>query len=312
MSANRDSVIPKILQGHIAVHGSDTLRGTDQRMPREELFNRSVPFAIGVASKYRSYGVDHDDLVQQSLLGLWVATEKFDPDNGSGFLTYAKWWCLAYIQEALAEFTTPARIPRHAWVAATKARRAAGPGGMDPRDMGDAVYAVEMLGRGSISMDYEKDGVRPLAESLGVPASALEDQDERDMATEVERYLGALPERSAYVVRECFGLGGNEPRTLESISADLGITREGVRQVRNAALDFLSRKADKINRGERIAMPVYNTKRIDDSGGTPACPRCNGTNVCFNGASETERHGRCRMYICTDCLCTFVGSTKLD
>lgn len=235
MNYNRDHRHSKILAAHIKEHGNDRLRGVVQDLSREELFNASVPFAIDVASRYKNHPVDMDDMIQQALLGVWVAAEKFDPDTGNGFLTYAKWWCMAYLQEYVAEMSGAARIPPHAWVEYRRSRRN-GEDSERERVVSSHLNAVSLYAPLS-------DG-GPRRETLLVDALEDEDADPTesayvaDLRASIGRALSHLPERHAYVLAANFGIGCDE-RPLEDIKHDLGVSRERVRQIRNEALDFI-------------------------------------------------------------------------
>jgi RNA polymerase primary sigma factor len=206
-----------------------------------------------VVKKYRGMGLPFEDLIQEGNIGLMKAVEKFDPDRGFRFATYATWWIRQAVQRAVADKGRTIRVPAHMGEKIRKMARVYNELAVelshDPTD-------EEVAKRLGWDVDRVKDvkSAIPDATSLNRPLSSEEDsselgdliEDEREtrIASQVVRELEThrllesverLPERQRRVLVRRYGLDGKEPATLAELSEELGVSRERVRQLQREA-----------------------------------------------------------------------------
>ena len=223
---------------------------------RAKLIEKNLRLVVSVAKRYRGMGLPFDDLIQEGNLGLMKAVERFDPDLGYQFSTYATWWIRQAIVRAVADKGRTIRLPAHTW---DKARRVGGATSRlyaelerEPTDE----EVAEHLGW-TIEEVLRAMSATPDATSLNQPvsedgAAELGDfvEDERasdtleavlsEMETsQLKEAITHLPERIRYVLLRRYGLDNWNHATLAELAAELGITRERVRQLQRKAEEML-------------------------------------------------------------------------
>lgn len=253
----------------------------DDRCERSlhRLINAYTRLAISQAAKFKRYGAPMPDLIQEASLGLMKAADKFDPDRGVRFSTYAVWWIKASVQDYVMRnwsmVRTGSTSPQKSLffnmrrVQAKIEREASGPLDRDQllqmiaTDLGVPLRDVQMMdGRLSGSdfslnatqstEDEGREWIDTLADEAPQGAATVEvEHDNQAMRTWLRDAMVKLSDREQYIVRERMLI--DETRTLESLGTELGLSKERIRQVEAAALKKM-RSTLTPHMGEMTAM----------------------------------------------------------
>ncbi len=201
---------------------------------------------LSVARRYREHGIDLEDLVQEGNLGLLRAIERFEPERGLRFSTYAIWWIKQAIQRALDDRARLIRLPTNAAAEAAKlwrmADRMAMEEGRDPDfarvaeeagvEPGRAVELARATLRPVSLQSLVSDGDAVLGELIAGDLEGPDEAIERAAMDDIVRgALENLPDRQRHVLELRFGVGDSQPRTLAEVGEELGISRERARQL---------------------------------------------------------------------------------
>lgn len=231
---------------------------------RQMMIEHNLRLVVNIAKHYLNRGIPLLDLVEEGNLGLIHALEKFDPERGFRFSTYATWWIRQSIERGIMNQSRTIRLPVHVVKEINIVLRAMRH--LDSADRRDSTVdrIAALLDRpveeirhilslnehiASLDAPLDIDPAHSMAEIIadeagGTPESLLQLSE---MGGLVEDWLSRLSERQRLVIERRYGLNGADLATLDVIATELGLTRERVRQIQMEALDQLRKIAKRGN-----------------------------------------------------------------
>ncbi len=225
---------------------------------KRQLIESNLRLVISMARAYSSSGVPLLDLIQEGNMGLMRAVEKFDAGRGYKLSTYATWWIRQSMSRAIADQARTIRLPLHVLDVIKKLHRA---NRMLTQKLGREPLAAELAAELKLPVERVIELQRMIEDPVSLEgpvgdgesnfSEMVEDTNTRQPETmlvsrqreqELQAALEELNERTRHVLEARFGLNDREPATLEQVGAEIGVTRERVRQIETRALRELESK----------------------------------------------------------------------
>ncbi len=239
---------------------------------RDKIVSSNLRFVVSVAKKYRGQGLALEDLIDEGNIGLMTAVDKYEPEKGYHFISYAVWWIRQSILKALAEQSRPVRLPlnrSNELITIMKAKNELiASGNANPR-------VEEIAEKSGIDIDTVKNLLDVTKEmvSLDSPLKSSDNGDDDSslelfisdegenpegmminhmMSRDVESLLSVLSDKERDIIEKRFGFNSQDPMSLSQIGKEYNLTKERIRQIERNALEKLRKS------GEDMGLKYYN------------------------------------------------------
>lgn len=223
----------------------------------QKLVNHNLRFVVTVAKQYQGQGLPLEDLIAEGSVGMLEAAERFDPDRGFKFISYAVWWIRQAIIAAIYSKGRTIRSTTSYIALNNKINKAVydyvEKNGFGPSDeelskildiSEEEIVKIRSRRTSTTSLDTPISEDSDTSTLVDVVENAWAGQPDEDLTNEInneilERVLNKLPEKESIILREHYGLSGKFPKPFEEIGKKLGVTGERCRQIHNKTIKFL-------------------------------------------------------------------------
>ncbi len=226
---------------------------------RQKMITSNLRLVVSIAKRYQHRGMQLLDLIEEGNLGLIHALEKFEPERGFRFSTYASWWIRQHIERAIMNQSRAVRLPIHIVKAINvilRARHHLAMHGIEDASVEDIAHLVHMpehdvyellrLNESALSLDSPLNGDMDLSMGDAIADETAQLPEEllakAEVLVFVQTWLRQLTEKQRGVIERRFGLGNQDVSTLEQIADSLDLSRERVRQIQAEALHLLRKQ----------------------------------------------------------------------
>ena len=227
-------------------------------LARDRIVKANLRFVVTVAKKYQSNAFELNDLINEGNIGLMIAIDKFDPEKGYHFISYAVWWIRQTILKAIYEKGKMIRLPSNKTndiIKIENARKSLKAKLSEEEELEQVaimlnmtplhVQEMMMISKDVFSLDSKVGGDESDSNSLGemledtTSVSPEENAIENDMKEQIDNVLSTLTDKEAQILRYRFGLNGKKAMSLKEVGEVFNLTKERIRQIEKKAIKRL-------------------------------------------------------------------------
>lgn len=227
-------------------------------LARDRIVKANLRFVVSVAKKYQCSTFELNDLINEGNIGLMIAIDKFDPEKGYHFISYAVWWIRQTILKAIYEKGKMIRLPSNKTndiIKIEKARKSLKAKLTEEEELEQValmlnmtpvhVQEMMMISKDVFSLDLKVGGDENDSNSLGemledtTSVSPEENAVKNDMKEQIDNVLSTLTEKEAEILRYRFGLNGKKAMSLKEVGEVFNLTKERIRQIEKKAIKRL-------------------------------------------------------------------------